>query len=365
MRLFGSGEQQLPAPTEPQPLGVEINPDSAALYDEFAANRNFDQVYGLLRDEEITDPTIRQRAVTVLTAPHGYELPYPHSGQSLGHLLAIREEVNGQETTSLRKRVEERPELAAELAQGVLYWLDTTGGRVEGDLIDSRGEYQSAIRELLPVVDEETGDKLFAHYPINDIEPYWDFDRASGYRPLVNLLYDEGVPRKYKEAGLAKWFDVAEREESGAAQPRAEHERAAKNMAEFVQTWTFGERVDADVHTAVVSFLEDHIPAGDTYVDGFATGQVAQHITDEDTRFKFAWRHIAIGPQTEHSQFYIDNDHDRTLVEWLRDQAHARNDFTFDAKADTLVTKYESMLRDQEAAQAAEEDLQARLRGRP
>lgn len=363
MSLFHRGEQGTPVPIEPQPFGVEVNPDSAALYDEFATGRNFDQVYGLWKNTEITDPTIRQRAVAVLTAPYGYDLPYPHTHQSLGRLLAITEEVDGQQTTSLRERIGDKPELAAELAQGVLYWLDTTGGRIEGEIIDSRYEYFAAIRELLPVVDEETGDKLFAHYPINDLESYWSMDDASGYRPLVNLLYDEGVPPKYKEAGVAKWFDIAKREESGEAQPREEHERATKTMAEFVQTWTFGERVDDGIHTAVVSFLEGHVPANDTYVQGFAVGQVARHITDEDVRFKFAWRHIAVGPQEEYGQFRIDDAQGLELVEWLREQAHNRNDFTFDAKADALVTSYESTLRKQAAAQAAEQDLQARLRG--
>jgi hypothetical protein len=359
---FRRGEQEVATLPEPQVLGVEIDQESAALYAEFAEGRSLDQVYALWKDSEVTNPTIRQRAVAVLTAPHGYNLPYPHSDQSLGRLLHINEEVDGKQTDSLRERMKDTPELATELAHGLLYWLDTTGGRIEGDTLDSRYDYQSAIQHLLPIVDEETADKLFAHYPVNDLEPYWNMDTASGYQPLVNLLYDREIPRKYKDIGLAKWFEVAEQEEQGTVQPREEHERAIKNMAEFVQTWTYGEGVDDDIHTSIASFLESHTPAGTTYVEGFAARQVAEHITDEDVRFNFAWRHILVGPAKDWGHFRVENERDLALVEWMRKEAHKRELPQFDAKADALVQAYEEERHERVAKKAAEVALQARLR---
>lgn len=361
-RRSEGGEQEAATLPEPQPLGVEIDSDSAALYAEFAEGRSLDQVYALWKDPEVTDPTIRQRAVAVLTAPYGYELPYPHSDQSLGRLLRINEEVEGKQTSSLRERLAYRPELTNELADGLLYWLDTTGGRIEDATLDSRHDYQLAIRHLLPIVNEETAEKLFAHYPINDLEPYWNIDFASGYQPLINLLYDREIPDKYKNIGLAKWFEIAEQEEEGAVEPREEHERAIKNMAEFVQTWTYSESVDDDIHTSIVSFIERRTPADTTYVQGFVTRQVAEHITDEDVRFNFAWRHVVVGSASDWSRFRINNDQDLAFIDWMREEAHKRGLPQFDAKADDLVQTYEAQRQERLTKQAAEAALQARLR---
>lgn len=97
---FRRGEQNVATLPEPQPLGVEIDPMSAVLYSEFAVGRSLDEIDALWKDPAVTNPTIRQRAVLVLTAPHRYDLPYPHSDQSLGRLLHINEEIDGKQTSS-------------------------------------------------------------------------------------------------------------------------------------------------------------------------------------------------------------------------------------------------------------------------
>lgn len=358
---FRRGEQEVVALPEPQVLGVEVDPASADLYAEFAEGRSLDQVYALWKDPEVTNSTIRQRAVATLTVPRGYDLPYPHSDQSIGRLLNIREEVDGEQTSSLRERIAGRPELATELARGVLYWLETTGGRVENDTIGSY-DYQSAIQHLLPLVDEETADKLFAHYPINDIQPSRDMNIVSGYRPLVNLLYDREVPRKYKDIGLTKWFDIAEQEEQGTIRPREERERVINKMTELVQTWTYGENVDGEAHTAIVNFLETHIPADEAYVQGYVVRQVAEHITDENMRFNFALRHVFIGSLDDWRRFRIQDEQDLAFVEWIKEEAHKRELPQFDAEAEALVRAYEVYRRERLGEKAAEVALQLRLR---
>lgn len=348
---------------EPQPLGVAIDPEGALLYAEFAEGRSLDQVYALWRDPEVTNPTIRQRAVTVLTAPHGFQVPYPHSEQSIGRLLYIAEEVSGRPTSSLRERLAGRPELATELGRGLLYWLDTTGGRIEGAM-DSRGEYQAAIQHLLPIVEPEIGDRLFAHFSLNDIVPYWNMDTASGYQPLVGLLYDRQIPHRYKDDALVRWFEVAEREEQGMTEPREEHERAIKTMADFVQSWTYGEGVDDGIHTTIISFLETHTPTGSAYVEGFAARQVAEHIIDEDVRFNFAWRHVVGGSDQDVGHFRVNNERDVAFVGWIREAARQRGITQFDAKAVALLEAYQAERQQELAIRAAELALQDRLRGR-
>ncbi len=67
---------------EPQPLGVTPDPESARLWEEFAASEQFsvENIYKLWKDPRITDLTFRQRAVTIMTAPEkdDLSLPYPH-----------------------------------------------------------------------------------------------------------------------------------------------------------------------------------------------------------------------------------------------------------------------------------------------
>lgn len=187
-------------------------------------------------------------------------------------------------------------------------------------------------------------------------------DTASGYRPLVNLLYDQAIPRKYKDIGLTKWFDIAEQEEKGITQPREEHERAIKNMAEFVQAWTHGENVDDDTHTKVVAFLESNIPTGSAYIADFAVSRVAEHIKNEDIRFDFARRHIFIGSAEESAHFQIRDDRDLALVDWVREEAHKRELPQLIARADALVELYQAERQERLAKQAAELALQERLR---
>src|SRR5690606_908198 len=131
-----------------------------------------------------------------------------------------------------------------------------------------------------------------------------------------------------------KWFEIAEQEERGIKRPREEHERAIKNMAEFIQTWTYGENVDDYVHTAIVAFLEAHTPPGGLYADGFVARQVAEHITDEELRFRFAWRHVAFEPADDWGRFSIVNERDLTFVDWIQEQARERGlSQQIDAKA--------------------------------
>ena len=349
---------------EPQPLGAETDPKSALLWEEFAAGgkRSIDEIYRLWVDPEVTNPTIRQRAVTILTAPNGYSLPYSHPDQSLGRFLGIDEEIDGERAQSLRKRLAKRPQLATEAAAGLLYWIETTGGQIDGAGIDSRPSYLAAMLELLPIVDEETGDKLFAHYPINDLESYWTLDSDSGYNPLTYLLRDSAVPRRYKNIGLARWFDIAEQEIQGIAQPRVEHEEAIRKMAEFAQTWTYGEDVDDEVHTAIIAFLEKNTPDGTTYVRPYTARQVEEHITDAGVRFNFAWRHVFIGPTDDWSHFKIEDVRDLDFVGWMRDEAQKRDLPQFEAKASSLFQEYAARRQERTVAEAAEQDLQARLR---
>ncbi|MEK7153241.1 MAG: hypothetical protein AAB834_04795 [Patescibacteria group bacterium] len=362
---FRRGEQVTPIFQEPQPLGVGIDAANAALWDEYMdqVNPSLDGLYQLWQDPEITNPGIRQRAVAAMTAPREQELPYAHPDQSIGRLLNITDDVRGESTSSLRARLADRPELAQEVALGVLFWLNALKDRpspAKGSA-DPRYDYQEAIQELLPLATKEVADELFAHFSINDIEPYYNMDTASGYRPAGKLLSDPDMPRRYKGACLAAWFKVARAELTGTELPREEWEGAAKHLAEFIASWTYGKNVDDEMHTRIVGFLDANLPKDQRYVQEFAVGRVADHINHDNLRFWFTWRHIAPYPVGEGEGFRINDDSDLALVEWMRQEA-ARRELPFEERANTLVADYQERQTEVSATQLARAALLARLR---
>lgn len=373
--------------TEPKPLGVDVDPSSAALYNEFAQGRSLDEIYKLWKDPEVINPTIRQRAVTVLTAPYGYSLPYPHTDQGLGRLLNIREDIDGDSTFSLRKRLAGRVDLAEELAAGVLYWIQEKGGRIKGERLDSRSDYLSTILSLLPIVSDETADQLFAHFPINDLEAYRGWESESGYHPLTRVFLDTELPERFKIRSLESWFEVAEKEEAGHSLPRQEHERATIKMAQLVEVLGTVEADDQQkvIISAIVAFLEKVTPPASLYIKGYKVTDVASKIIDPDTRFSFAWRHIAFDPNDGWRGFSINSRLDLELAEWVLEELKKNNisqsasspsdeapalhaldkikTTAFEARVAILIESYQKDRQKRIATQLAEQALWARMRG--
>lgn len=355
------GKEQVVTPEEPLVLGVAVDPVAAELYDRFAEGRSIDDIYALWKDPAVVNPTLRQRAVASLSAPRGYEAPYPNPYQSIGRLLYIREEVNGEPTDSLRERLAERPELAEELSQGILYWLDKTGGKIAGDVPDSRADYQVAIRELLPLVGEDTADRLFSHFAVNDVEAYRDLEDESGYGAASSLLVDQAISAKYKQACLDQWFSIASREEAGEAIPREPWERALDRLKGFANEYGYYDDVDSTVYTQVVRFIEQHSKDSSVYVHGAQVGKAAGHIEDESVKLSFALRHID-NDIKDFRQFKVENNDDLALVRWLEQRIQGSGRSQVEAKLYTLKMEYQQERHRQLAAQAAELALQQALR---
>ena len=120
----------------------------------------------------------------------------------------LHEEINGKSTHCIRKRLANRPELTQELTQGYLYWLDNLNGQDKASEADAY-HYQAAILELVPMVDEETADRLFTHYPYKATEPsQYDHRPAEGYDPMVELLKDQGIPKNIR---IPHWHGYSRR----------------------------------------------------------------------------------------------------------------------------------------------------------
>lgn len=284
---------------EPRSLGVEFTPAGDTLADELLGGKNYDQIYSLWKTPgAITDPFVRQRAVTILASPAGVMFPFRAPDQHLPRLFAMHEP-GYPERSSIRTRLADRPDLSHEMAQGAIYWQTHTPIVRDrfGVRHDSREDLQALIRQLLPIVDEATADKLFRFVEINDLTPYENSDFVSGYRPLETIITDKEMPFKYKQAALERWCAIAENEESGRARPRKPHERAIAQMSEIMQILTYSYEDDPDSYSALVRVIEDNLRPGITYVNDLKPGSyigiamVADSIGDVELRNRFLRRH--------------------------------------------------------------------------
>lgn len=272
---------------EPAPLGVPVSAADLALADQQLAGQTFDQIYRLWQTPEaLGSPAVRQRAVSILTAPDNHSLPFDCPDQSVARLLAI-------DRPAFRERLVGRPDLSHELALGALYWQGKEG---ESTDLRSRMIHQELIQQLLPLVDPEIADRLFSFYKIKDLVPYTNSDFTSGYRPLEALLYDNQILFKYKEAALIEWCVIAENEELGRVQPRRDHERATSQMSEILQMLTYPLESDRQAYDAIIRTIEDTLPPNIPYVSdlgvgNIGVGSVADFIEDPELRSRFLRRH--------------------------------------------------------------------------
>lgn len=349
-------ERPVPGIIDPRPLGVENDPGIVEMFEDFAKDRDIREVYELWKDPEITNPALRQQIIIYLTAPYDYDASVTRSRYRPG-VLSLHEEINGKSTHSIRKRLADRPELTQELTQGYLYWLDNLNEQDKASEADA-SHYQAAILELLPMVDEETADRLFAHYPYKATEPsQYDHRPAEGYDPMVELLKDQGIPKRYKDTALAWLFETADKEERGLAEPRTEHERAINVIAELIYRLPIS-RPNKTIVTTLVRFLEKIHPAEASYAKDFAISDIAKKITNPRLRFEFACRHIL----KSRSRFCIEGEESLALVTWIWEEAQERGITEFNQKIETLVERYRLEKQEKIARQAAEVAIVAELR---
>lgn len=353
-----TGERKAPKITDPKPLGIDIDPEAAELFAKFTKDHNPEEVYELWKDPEMTNPTIRQLTVVYFTAPEDYKLPF-HRPEYGVDIFYTHEEINGKNTRSINKRLAGRPELLQELAQGFLYWLETIDGVTDEPQSGAYQHFQTAIRELLPLVDEETAEKLLRHYPLKSVEPsQYDHRRYEGYSPLINFLCEKEIPSKYRTRMLKQWFDIAEQEEQGTLEPRTEHERAIKVMASLNLTTTFYRNLDKATVTKIIRFLENNSPPRIPYRRHYEIARIADRIASTNVRFQFAIRHVF----GHRARFRIEGEQDLKFITSLWEELQEKGIDEFDSKIEKMVRDYELEKHKKGKKQVAKAAIAEKLR---
>jgi hypothetical protein len=255
----------------------------------------------------------------------------------------------------------DRRDLAGELSDGILYWIDAAPLPEDGRLRSAEYTYQRCIPELMPLVHEETADRLFGHFSLLDLETYQNPDDTSGYNPLIDLLRNPDIPQKYIDSAVAQWIDIAELEERHQRWPRQEYERAVIWMQRFVQSWTRGMEVNRSAHTQIIRFLEDHLPVEQHYVRGDNVGRVAGSISDVELRFWFLTRH-SDSESEQLGSFTVNDELDLAILEWAKLEAQKRGVQATGTRLAAIEQAYKNRRRATEARKAGELALIDRLR---
>jgi hypothetical protein len=345
MNSLGGNAELNPAGWESKVFGVEPNSDSLALCVDKLSGIEYDDLYDAWRNWDIPSQTVRQFMVAMLTAPKQSSLPH-QTNSGINRLMFIHEDVGGERTRSLRRRLADRPDLAEELASGVLFWLGTDEGMQQAMTPESHGNYRTVTRHLLSLVSEETENRLFEHFI------------TFGDEMLGELVSDQEVTSKYVEASLEELFRRADQELSATVRPRRVLLIPTANGALTLAlgNLTSARNVDTALCGRIVTFLEEKTPADRAYMDGLNVSRVAGCITDEQTRYAFMRRHINGKSGLGQLRFRVRNEEDLQLTQWVRMIAQEReNDEALLRMVDSVIEEYRverQRLRDQSMARA-------------
>ena len=303
-------------------------------------------LYDAWKDPYVTDSTIRQRLLGILTSPFDYN---GRGRAAIGDILGMTEEVNGHMIPSLMKELREHPERAEEMAMALIYRLKQSPGSIEAERELGQDPapdnyylyYLDVSRQLMPIVTQETADKLFANYPLI----LSDYDSYPRYEPMIDLLEDKAIPKKYKKTALTQWY-----------------EHAIDLEQESVDSWTYpriyplvnfmaGTQIDnwdtedRWVPQEILSFVRGlNFPEESQEARCIAGAfmYTVQHLTKflpPDEQFDFAWKTIIDNPYEFPFDKApdIDDEEYETFVTWLKDESNRRGMHEFNTQRATIL----------------------------
>ncbi len=237
-------------------------------------------LYDAWKDPYMTDPTIRQRLLGILTSPFDYN----------GHMIP-----------SLMKELREHPELAEEMATAVIYRLKQSPDSIEAEREPGQDPapdnyylyYLDVSRQLMPIVTQETADELFANYPLI-------LDSYPQHEPIKELLEDKAIPEKYKKSALTQWYryatDPEQKSDDSWTYPRL------YPVVNFMAGMRIGDwdAKDMWVPRDILSFVRDlefSEESQEAIYIASAFMYTVQHLTKflpPDEQFDFAWKLLLI-----------------------------------------------------------------------
>lgn len=267
--------------------------------------RDWRELAALASNQEV-QPAFQQRAIEVLLAPDITQLPFPvnvdtglntYTGVSNHWVENITDEQVGFVAERISDYIQQAREVAAR---------DEHSYGARGALFT----YNGLIPRLLGKLPPEQAERLFESFSINDPLTYWNMDTASGYNPLQSLYHDRTVDESWKRRAASQMHEVIERGQMGKAQPRVEHEGAARNYGQALGMMLYnreGLPISREFYQDEIAFMLG-VETGRPIVDSWHTGQVLDLLDDADLRHSFARRQVLTGEPDSMDSFKVYDD---------------------------------------------------------
>lgn len=267
--------------------------------------RDWRELAALVTDGQV-QLEYQQRAIEVLLAPDIRRLPFPVNVDTALHTYThVSNDWVGNITEAQAGFIAERiPEYIQQAGQAIQRDKHDYGAR------DALFIYNGLIPRLLGKLLPEQAERLFENFSINDPLSYWGMETASEYNPLKGLYHDRTVDESWKRRAASQIHKVIQREQSGEATPRVEHEAAAVNYSQALGAMLYGKEglpVSREFYQEEIAFMLG-VETGKPIVESWHTGQVLDLLDDAELRHIFARRQVLTGEPDSFDRFTVYDD---------------------------------------------------------
>jgi len=276
------------------------------------SKRDWRELVALLGDEEIK-PEYQKRILQILLAPKIGELPFPVNTdypQSNNLSLSIdwRSTLKG-----------DQPVQAAQLVEKYIPQVEEK--TTDRESLRALYFYNIIVQRLIPLLEKEQAEKLFARFRINDIENW-----CSSYNPLKILYYDQAVDESFKKQAAGQIHEIIQKEQKGEIKPRVEYNKSVSQYSNILSSILYSKElpVSREFYQEEIAFMLG-VETGKPILESWETGKVMDILDDPQLKHKFVRRQVLTGEENLFERFKIlDKDREvtarRILNEFPEDQ---------------------------------------------
>lgn len=330
------------------PLGAQpMSEDNEARWQAFAnevAGHTYNEVFLAWADPLVVEPGIRSRLVASLTAPMDAAYPNVTSHGSLKVCFVHEAMGKGNTPPDLQTFIADRPELALELAQGILNWRATSVTYNDYDRRDENWvieQIHGAVEQQNPdlaaklTIRPLIGDTLDTRPP-KDVaretkqrframsettpEVYLDnwYQGRDRYHDLAIALQDPTIDASVAAAITQQWINRVDKDEENYPG------RDTWRLRRHVEAMAKDEASNPDMLTAIVGVLHESGEPRDSF-DRFFRADVALRVTDDDIKealvTKIVMQRVSTGFSIKDADTMpreLADIDERRAAEWLR-----------------------------------------------
>lgn len=193
--------------------------------------------------------------------------------------------------SELRKDFCDRPESFAERARSMTIFCT-----IPDKWHEVLWTYNKFILELLALLSEEEGEKLFRLYSLRDISVFSNMEDASGYSPFEQLLRSKDIAEYWKVKADLKMRNIIRAEIAGQSKPREEWEEALVCYASIINrfVWDDVPLYPLGLFESQVRFLAEYHTAEQPLIEGWKLPKLLRALSGSDSGFRHQILHTLV-----------------------------------------------------------------------